>query len=192
MRVHPFSSFGTGWTRFCGHTIEGDDVAHALGWNRHSGLVQNRHDETADILCEFVGCLGFSSCREVRYSRLASPTPNRPQARRDCHCNLRPGPGHVLADVSFIQPLAASYIRSAPHTPGHAAALRDANKRHNSFADHNCPEYAFRTIFFEALGPFTPGAMQLLCKAIRDVFCQPSHQRAVCFANVCHKLSVEQ
>jgi hypothetical protein len=71
-----------------------------------------------------VGRLGFSSSREGRHSWLAPRIPNRFQARWDFHCNLHPGPGHVLADVSFIDPLAASHIRSAAGTPGHAAALR--------------------------------------------------------------------
>jgi hypothetical protein len=54
----------------------------------------------------------FSSSQEGRYSQLAPRSPNRPQARWDFYYNLRRGPGHVLADVSFIHPLAASYIRS--------------------------------------------------------------------------------
>jgi hypothetical protein len=54
-------------------------------------------------------------------------------------CNLRYEPGHVLADVLFIHPLASSYIRSAARTPSHAAALRDADKHRDNFADQNCP-----------------------------------------------------
>jgi hypothetical protein len=108
MGVRTFSSFGACWTCSCGHTVEDDDVAHALGCNRLSGLVQSRHYETAEFLREFVGRLGFSSSREGRYSRLAPRIPNRPPARWDFHCNLRPGPGHVLANVSFIHPVAAS------------------------------------------------------------------------------------
>jgi hypothetical protein len=192
MGVRTISSFGTCWTCPCGHTVEGDDVAHAIGCNRLSGLVQSRHDETAEVLREFVGRLGFSSSREGRYSRLAPRTPNRAQARWDFHYNLRPGPGHVLADVSFIHPLAASYIRSAARTPGHAAALRDADKRRDYFADHNCPGDAFRAISFETLGRFSPGAMQFLCEATHAAFPQPGHQRAVFFANEYRQLSVVQ
>jgi hypothetical protein len=69
----------------------------------------------------------------------------------DFHCNLRPGPVHVLGDVSFIHPLAA-YLRSAARTSGHAAALQDADKRRDCYADHACPDYAFRTISFQKLG----------------------------------------
>jgi hypothetical protein len=116
----------------------------------------------------------------------------QPQARWDFHCNLRPGPGHVLANVSFIHLLAASYIRSAARTPGHAAALRDADMRWDYFADHNCPEYAFRAISFETLGRFSPGAMQFICEATHAIFPQPGHQRAVCSANVYRQLSVVQ
>jgi hypothetical protein len=147
MRVHTFSSFGTCWTCSCGHNIEEENVVHALGCKWLSGLMQNRHDETADILRERVGRLGFSSCQEGRYFRLAPRTPNLPQARWVCHCNLRPGPGHVLADVSFIHPLAASYTQSAVRTPSHTAALRNANKRQEFLADHDCPGYAFRAIY---------------------------------------------
>jgi hypothetical protein len=48
----------------CGHTVEDDEVAQALGFNRLSGLVQTRHEETAEVLREFMGRLGFSSSRE--------------------------------------------------------------------------------------------------------------------------------
>jgi hypothetical protein len=192
MRVRTFSSFGTCWTCSCGHIVEDDDVAHALGCNRLSNLVQSRHDDTAEVLREFVGRLGFSSSREGRCFRLALRTPNRPQARWDFHCNLRPGPGHVLADVSFIHPLAASYLRSVARTPGHAAALRDADERRDYFADHKCPRYVFRAISFATLGRFSPGAMQFLCEATHAAFPQPGHQRAVCFANVYRQLSVVQ
>jgi hypothetical protein len=143
------------------------------------------------VLREFMSRLGSSS-RETRYSWLAPLTPNCPQARWDFHCNLRPGPGPVLADVSFIHPLAASYIRSAAGTPGYARALRDADKRRDYFADHNCPRYAYRAISFETLGQFSPGAMQFLCKATHAAFPQPGHQRAVCFANVYRQLSMVQ
>jgi hypothetical protein len=192
MGVRMFSSFGACWTCSCGHTVEDDTVAHALGCNRLSGLVQSRHDEETEVLHECVGQLGFSSSREGRYFRLAPRTPNRPQARWEFHCNLRPGPGHVLADVSFIHPLASSYIRSAARSPGHASALRDASKLRDCFADHNCPGYAFRAISLETLGRFCPGAKQFLCEATHAAFPQPGHQRAVCFANVYRQLSVVQ
>jgi hypothetical protein len=142
MGVRTFSSFGTCWTYSCGHTVENDGVVHALGCNGLSGLVQSCHDETAEVVRKFVGRLGFSSSREGRYCGLAPRTLHSRQVRWDYHCNLRLGPGHVPADVSFIHPLAASYIRSASRTPGHAAALQDAHKRRDNFADHNCPGYA--------------------------------------------------
>jgi hypothetical protein len=172
--------------------VEDDDVAHALGCHRLSGLVQSRHDDTAEVLREFVGRLGFSSSRKGQYSRLAPRTTNRPQALWDFHCNLRPGPGHVLADVSFIHPLAAAYLRSAARTPGHAAALGDADKRRDYYADHACPGYAFRALSFETLGRFSPGTMQFLSEATHAAFPQPGHQRAACFANVYRQLSVVQ
>jgi hypothetical protein len=165
---------------------------HALGCNQLSGLVQCRHDDTAEVLREFVGGLGFSSSRDGRYSRLAPRTPNRPQDRWDFHCNLRPGPGHVLADVCVIHHLAASNLRSAARTPGHAAALRDADKRRDYYADHACPGYAFRAISFETLGRFSPGAMQFLSGATHAAFLQPGHQSAACFANIYRQLSVVQ
>jgi hypothetical protein len=152
--------------------------------------VQSRHNETAEVLREFVGRLGLTSSREGRYSWFAPRTPNRLQARWVFHCNLRPGPGYVLADVSLIHPLAASYIRCPSRTPGHAAALRDADKRRDYFADHNCPGYAF--ISFETFARFSPGAMQFLCEATHAASPQPGHQRAVCFANVYRQLSIVQ
>jgi hypothetical protein len=120
-----------------------------------------------------------------------SPYLNCPQARWDLHCNLRPGPRHVLADVSFIHPRAASYLLSAARTPGHAAALRDADKRRN-YTDHVYPGYALRAISFETLGRFSPCAMQFLCEATHASFPQPGHQRDACFANVYRQLSVVQ
>jgi hypothetical protein len=98
----------------------------------------------------------------------------------------------VLADVSFIHPLAASYICSAVRTLGHAAALRDAEKRRDYFADHDCPGFAFRAISFETLGWCSPEAMQFLYEATHTAFPQPGHQRAVCFANLHLQLSVLQ
>jgi hypothetical protein len=147
---------------------------------------------SSEVLREFVGHLEFSSSREGRYSRLAPRTSNRPKERWDFHCNLRPGPGQILANVSFIHPLAASYIHSAARTPGHDAALRDPAKRRHYFADPNCPGYAFRATSFETLGRFSPSAMQFLCEATHAAFPQPGHQRAVCFANVYRQLSVVQ
>jgi hypothetical protein len=97
----------------------------------------------------------------------------------------------VSVDGLFLRK-AASCICSAARTPGHAAALRDADKRRDYFADHNCPGYAFRAISFETLGQFRPGAMQYLCEAIHAAFPQPGHQRSVCFANVHRQLSVVQ
>jgi hypothetical protein len=152
--------------------------------------VQGRHDATADVLRDFVGRLGFSSSREGRYSRLAPRTPHRPQARWDFHCVLRPGPGHVLADVSFVHPMAASYVRQAARNPGHAAARRDADKRREYYADHNCPGYAFRPLSFETLGRFSSGAMQFISEATHAAFPHPGHQRAACFTTVYRQLSV--
>jgi hypothetical protein len=69
--------------------------------------MQSLHDDTAEVMREIVGCLGFSNSREGRYSRLAPRTPNSPEARWSLHCNMRPAPGHFFADVSLIHPLAA-------------------------------------------------------------------------------------
>jgi hypothetical protein len=92
MGVRTFSSFGNAWKCPCGHTVEDNDVTHALGCNRLSGLVQSRRDEPAEVLREFISRLGFPSIREGRYSRLEPCTANSPQARWDFHCNLRPAP----------------------------------------------------------------------------------------------------
>jgi hypothetical protein len=105
--------------------VEGVDVARAIGCNRLGVLVQCRHGDTAEGLREIVGRLGFFSSREGRYSRLAPRTPNRSLARWDFHCSQCRGPGDVLGDVSFIHPVAASYLRAAARS--HTAALRDAD-----------------------------------------------------------------
>jgi hypothetical protein len=165
-------------------------VAHALGCNRLSGLVQRRHDDTADALRDFVGRMGFSSSREGRYSRLAPRTTNRPQARWDLHCHLRPGPGHVLGDISFIHPLASSYVHLAARTPGHAAARRDADKRRDYYADHNCPGYMFRAISFETLGRYSPGAMQFINEVVHAAFPHPGYQRTASYDTLHCQLSV--
>jgi hypothetical protein len=71
---------------------------------------------------------GRAAC--LRSSRTFCTTLPHPQARWDFHCNLRPGPGRFLTDPqSSIHLLAASYMHSAVRTPGHAAALRDADTR---------------------------------------------------------------
>jgi hypothetical protein len=192
MGVRTFSSFGTCWMCSCSHNVEDNDVAHALGCTGLRGLIQSRYDETAEALHKFVGRLGLFSSREGRLSRLALRTSDRPQARWDFHYNLHPGPRHVLADVSFNHSLAASFARSAARTPGHAAAFRDADKRRDYFADHNCPGYTFRAISFETFRQFSLGAMRFLCAATHAAFPQPGHQRAVCFVNVKRQLSVVQ
>jgi hypothetical protein len=83
-------------------------------------------------------------------------------------------------------------LQHAARNPGHAAALRDADKRRDYYADHDCPGYAFRAISVETLGRFSPGAMQFLCEANHAAFPQPGQQRAACFANVYRQLSVVQ
>jgi hypothetical protein len=61
----------------CGHTIDDSIVAHTLGCNRLSDLVQSGNDDTAEVLRELIGCLGYSSSREGWYSRLTPRTPTR-------------------------------------------------------------------------------------------------------------------
>jgi hypothetical protein len=83
----------------------------------------------------------------------------------------------VLADVSFIHPLAVSFPRSAASAPGHAAALQDGDKRRDCYADHACSGYAFRAISFETLGWFSLGTMQFLYKATHARGCSLLRQR---------------
>jgi hypothetical protein len=75
--------------------------------------------------------------------------------------SLQPAPGPGLADVWFIHPLAAPYIRSAARTPGHAVAIRDADDPRFYFANNNCPGYAFLLISFQTFG----GAAPVPCKS---------------------------
>jgi hypothetical protein len=109
MGVRTFSSFGTCWTCSCGHTIEDDDVVHALGCNRLSGLVQSRHDETAEVLGEFVVRLGFSSSREMRYfgSLPAPQTAPRRVETSIATCAQAP---------AMCSPMSCSFILSLIHT----------------------------------------------------------------------------
>jgi hypothetical protein len=152
MGVRTFVSFGACWTCSCGHTFEDDDVAHALGCNRLSGLVQSRHDETAEVLREFVGRLGFSSCREGRYSWLAPAPPTNPRHAGTFTATCARGlTTFSPTSRSSITWLLSTFVPQ-PAPPGHAAALRDADKRREYFVDHSCPGYAFRAISFETLG----------------------------------------
>jgi hypothetical protein len=48
MGVRALSSFGNSWGCACCHTVESDDVAHALGRSRLSGVLRSRHDDTAE------------------------------------------------------------------------------------------------------------------------------------------------
>jgi hypothetical protein len=121
-----------------------------------------------------------------------APTPSRPKAHWDFHCNLHPGSDHVLADVSFIHPLAASYVHSTTRNPGNAAALRDADKRWDYFADHNCPGYSFHAISLKRWRSSVPVPCNASAKPPKLLSPQPGHQRAICFANVYRQLSVVQ
>jgi hypothetical protein len=67
-----------------------------------------------------------------------------------------------------------------------------AYKRRKYFADNDCPGYAFRTISFESLERFGPGAMQFHCEATHAALPHSGHQRAVCLAIVFCQLSVVQ
>jgi hypothetical protein len=67
------SRLSTQYIMFLYDLEQGGDVAHALGCNRLSSLVQSRHDDTAEVLREFIGRLGFSSGCKGRYFWLAPP-----------------------------------------------------------------------------------------------------------------------
>jgi hypothetical protein len=174
MGVRTYSCFGNAWTCGGGQTVADDDAAHALGSNRLSGLVQSRYDDTAEVLREFVGRLGFSSSREGRYSGLAPRTANRTQALWDFHCKLRPGPGHVLADVSLIHPLAAfTFVpRSAPlATQPLFGTLTSAGTTTRTTPAPGMHSERYR------LRPWG-GTMQFLSEATREAFPQLGHEPA--------------
>jgi hypothetical protein len=92
------------------HTVDDDDVGLALGCNLLSGLMQSRNDDTAEVVQEFNGRLGFSSSCEGRHSRLAPRTTSRPQSRWDFHCNLRQRPGSACERL--LHPPPRSFINS--------------------------------------------------------------------------------
>jgi hypothetical protein len=99
--VLTFTTMSQAWHCTCGQLIDGGDVAYAVGCRSLNSLIIAGHDETADAL-QYAGRLGFSSSRDVPHMRRGSRTTNRPRARWDFHCHIRPGLGHVLGDVSFI------------------------------------------------------------------------------------------
>jgi hypothetical protein len=190
--VRNFTTMATPWTCACGHHVAEDDVAHALSCSALSGLVQARHDETADCLREYAGRLGFGSSREGSYMRRGSLTTNRPRARWDLHCHVRPGPGHILADVSFIHPLAQTYLRRAAQEAGSAARLRDSQKVRDYLRDHNCPGHTFRPVSFETLGRYSEGAMQFIREVAHGAFpgAHSGRVRGRCFSNIYGQLAV--
>jgi hypothetical protein len=142
--VRAFSSFGTCWTCSCSHPVEDDIVAHTLGCNRPSGLVQTRPDETAVVLREFVGRLGFSSSREGQYSRLAPRTPTVPRhaATLTATCapgratfsptSLSPNPWLFLTFVPPPAPLAMPLLFGTPTSAGTILPTTTARDMHSA------------------------------------------------------------
>jgi hypothetical protein len=190
--VRNFTTMSQAWRCTCGQLVDGDDVAHALGCRSLNSLIIARHDETADALREYAGRLGFSSSREGPYMRRGSRTTNRPRARWDFHCHIRPGPGHVLGDVSFIHPLAPSYVHRSAEQAGSAARSRDQEKLNEYLRDHNCPGHTFRPISFESLGRFSDGAMTFIREVAHGAFpgTQAARARGRCFSNIFSHLAV--
>ena len=153
---------------------------------------QERHDRTAECLRTHAGRLGFSSSREGSYMRRGSRTSNRPQARWDLHCHIRPGAGHILVDVSYINPLAASYVRRSARQAGSAAQVRDAEKLRDYLHDHNCPGHTFRAVSFELHGRYSRGAMQFITEVAHAAFpgAHSGWLRSRALANVYSQLAV--
>jgi hypothetical protein len=79
-----------------------------------------------------------------------SCTTNRPWTRWDFHRDIRPGPGHVLGDVSFIQPLTLSYTHRSAQQPCSHARSRDRDNLQEYLRDHNFPGHTFRPISLES------------------------------------------
>jgi hypothetical protein len=175
-----------GWHCTCGQLVDGDDVAHALGCRSLDSLIIARHDETADALRKYAGRLGFSSSCEGPHIRRGSRTTNRPRDRWDFHCHIRPEPGHISEDVSYINPLAPSYVRPSAQQAGSAARCRDQDKLQEYLRDHNCPGHTFRPISFESLGRFSDGAMTFIREVAHGAFpgAQTAPARGRCFSNV--------
>jgi hypothetical protein len=89
----------------------------------------------------------------------------------DFHCNLSPGPaGHVLADVSLIHPLAAFNIDAAARIPGHAAALRDADRRRDFFADRNAQSMHSSQYLLKPWGDSVPAPCNSSAKPTTPLF----------------------
>jgi hypothetical protein len=96
--------------------------------------------------------------------RRGSCTTDRPLARWDFHCHIRPGPGHILGGVSFIHPLAPSYAHRSAQQAGGAARSRNQEKLNEYLREHNCPGHTFRPISFDSLGRFIDGTMAVIPK----------------------------
>jgi hypothetical protein len=140
--VRKFTTMLRSW-HCCGQLVDGDDVAHALGCCKLNSLIINRHDETADAPRQYVSGLGFSSSREDPYIPRTSHTTNRPTARWDFHCHVRPGPGHILGNVSFILPLAPSFVHHSARQASCTAWHQDQETLHEYLLDHDCPGHSF-------------------------------------------------
>jgi hypothetical protein len=168
--------------------VEDNDVSHALGCNRLSGLLQSHHDDTTKVLQEFVGRLGLLQPRGTVFSaRTLHPKP--PQARWDFHRNLCPGPAMRLLSCSFILTLRRTFVpRLAPlATLQLFGTLTSAG---TTTRTTHAP--GMRSARYPARPWSGPDGMQFLCEATHAAFPQPGHQRATCFANVYCQLSVVQ
>jgi hypothetical protein len=81
-----------------------------LGYRLLNSIIIAWQDETTDALREHNGRFRFTSSHEGPYMRRGSCTTNSPRACWDLQCFIRPGPGHILGDVSSTLLLPATCI----------------------------------------------------------------------------------
>jgi hypothetical protein len=124
--------------------------------------------------------------------RRGSRTSNRRRARWDFHCHIRPGPGVVPGDASFIHVLAPSNVRRSAQQAGSAAWSRSQDKLQEYLRDHNCPGHIFRPISTESLYRFSHGAIAIIREVAQWAFpgVQAARARGHCFSNVFSHLAV--
>jgi hypothetical protein len=144
MGVRTFSSFGTCWTCSCRHTVEDDDVAHALGCIRLRGLVQSRHEETAEVLRELLGRLGFSSTEKGDTPGLRPAPPTAPRHAGTFNVTCAPGlatfsptscfsiPWLLPTHIPLPAPLAMPLLFGMPTSAGTTLPTTTARDMHSA------------------------------------------------------------
>ena len=187
--VNTFSSAPCPWVCTCGTTVDGNDVQHAFACPKLSSLTIGRHDATVDDVRVVAHYGGRATTVEPRYGLAGSRSRSHPHGRGDISTVIRPGPGHTIIDVTYINPLNPDVIHAAATRPGAAAARAERRKSQEYFRDHNCPGYQFRPFAVETFGRLGAGSMQVL-REIVDATGFSGRQRQRMFDNAYRRTAV--